>query len=103
MLAVTTCLFLMGCASTRHERYVARLPLDSNWPRIQQVAETEVKRREVLWPEKDSYNPTDHRKKIWVVTVIGSKRNGEMQRMLTLLIEDDGTVLKYKRDWDAAE
>src|SRR4051812_35464671 len=93
ILAVTTCLFLMGCATTRDERHVESLMRHPSWPRVQQVAETEVKKREVLWPERADYLPMEHKDKIWGVTAVTATRNGDPQRVVMMMIEDDGKVL----------
>ena len=99
ILAVTTGLFLIGCTTTRDERHVERLMRHRSWPRIQQIAETEVKKREILWPEPAGYLPVEHKDKIWVVTAMTGTPNGDLQRVVILMIGDDGTVLAYKRKW----
>ena len=71
-----------------------------SWPRIQQVAETEVKAREILWPEHADYVPTDHKDKIWFVTAMTGAPNGDLQRVVMMMIGDDGKVLVYKREWE---
>ena len=103
ILAVTTCLFLIGCTSdegTRNEKHLERLMRQRDWPRIQQVAQTEVKKREILWPDTASYLPEDHKDKIWVVVAMTGTPNGDVQREVTLMIGDDGNVMTYKRDWE---
>ena len=69
-----------------------------DWPRIQRVAETEVKKREISWPQPVGYFPMEHEDKVWSVTAMAGNR--ELQRVVTLMIEDDGTVLVYKRNWE---
>ena len=39
---------------------------------------------------------------IWVVMAMAGTPNGDVQRVVTLMIEDDGNVLAYKRDWEGA-
>jgi hypothetical protein len=99
ILAVTTGLVLIGCttdAGTRNERHTDRLMRHHDWPRIQQIAETEVKRREILWPDLASYFPFEHKDKIWDVIAVTGTPNGDVQRSVMLMIGDDGTVLAYK-------
>src|SRR5215212_5406672 len=50
ILAITTALFLIGCTTTPDERHLERLMRHRSWPGIQQIAQTEVKKREILWP-----------------------------------------------------
>jgi hypothetical protein len=97
ILAVTTGLFLIGCTTTPDERQVERLMRHRDWPRIQQIAETEVKKREILWPDHADYVPTEHKDKLWVVTAMTGTPKGDLQHAVTLMIGDDGTVLAYKR------
>ncbi len=96
ILAVTTGLFLIGCTTTGDERHVERLMRHRSWPQIQQIAETEVKKREILWPDSASYVPTEHKDKIWVVTAMTGTPNGDLQRVVMMTIGDDGKVLVYK-------
>jgi hypothetical protein len=106
ILAVTTGLFLIGCASdegTRNERHVEGLMRHRDWPRIQQIAEKEVKKREILWPAHADYVPIEHKDKVWSVTAMTGTRNGDVERMVILTIEDDGTVGAYKRYWKGKE
>jgi hypothetical protein len=103
ILALTTCLFLLGCASdegTHNERHLEKLMRNRDWPRIQQVAEKEVKKREILWPDAAAYLPVDHKEKIWLVNAQTDTRNSGMQRTVVLTIADDGTVMDYQRYWD---
>ena len=102
ILAVTIGLSLIGCTTTRDERHVERLMRQPAWPRIQQIAEIEVKKREILWPERADYLPTGHQDKIWSVTAMTGTPNGDAQRVVTLMIGDDGNVLAYKRNWEGA-
>ena len=100
LLAVSIGLFLMGCASdegTRNERHVDRLMRHHSWPQIQQIAETEVKKRETLWPEHAEYLPIEHKDKIWGVTAMTATPNGDLQRVVILTISDDCHVLAYQR------
>ena len=99
ILAVTTGLFLIGCTTTRDERHLERLLRHRDWPLIQQIAEKEVKKREILWPEPAGYLPEEHKDKIWVVMAI-DRDTPEAQRMVMLMIGDDGKVLEYKRYWE---
>jgi hypothetical protein len=100
ILAVTTGLFLIGCTTTRDEGHVERLMQHPSWPRIQQIAETEVKKREVWWPEPARYVPTEHKDKIWDVTAMTGTPNGDLKGVVMMIIGDDGTVLAYKRYWE---
>ena len=99
ILAVTTGLFLIGCTTTRDERHVERLMRHRAWPQIQQIAETEVKKRERLlgWPDTASYLPAEHKDKVWVVMAMTGTPNGDVERAITLMIGDDGDVLAYQR------
>ena len=98
VLAVASVLFLTGCTTTRDERHLARLMQHRDWPRIQQVAEAEVKRREQLsgWPDTAGYLPYDHTKKVWIVMAMSGTRSGDVGRVITLMISDDGNVLAYQ-------
>ena len=99
ILAVTTGLFLIGCTTTSDERHVERLMRHRDWPQIQQIAKKEVKKREILWPDSPGYLPEEHKDKIWVVTAMTGTPKGDLQRVVTLMIGDDGAVLVYKRNW----
>ena len=103
ILAVTIGLFLIGCTTTPDERHVERLMRHRDWPRIQRVAETEVKKREILWPEHADYLPMEHKDKIWGVGAMTGTPNGDVERTVMLLIGDDGAVLAYKRYWKGSE
>ena len=99
ILAVTTGLFLIGCTTTRDERHLDRLMRHHSWPRIQQVAETEVKKREKIlgWPDTAAYLPLEHTKRVWTVTAMSGTPAGGVGRVVTLMISDDGDVLAYQR------
>jgi len=108
ILAVTTGLFLIGCTNTRdegtrNERHIDRLMRHRSWPRIQQIAETEVKKREVLWPEHAEYLPFLHKDKIWGVGAMTGTPKGDVQRTVIMTIGDDGKVLAYKRYLEGSE
>jgi hypothetical protein len=105
ILAVTTGLFLIGCTTARdegarNERHVERLLRQRSWPRIEQVAETEVKKREILWPAHADYLPVEHKDKIWSVTAMTATPKGDGQRVVMMMIEEGGKVLTYQRYWD---
>ena len=99
VLAVSIGLLLIGCTTTRDERHLERLMRHHSWPRIQQVAETEVKKREKLfgWPDSAGYFPMEHKDRVWEVTAMAET---PVHRVVTLMIGDDGTVLMYKRHWE---
>ncbi len=102
ILALTTGLVLIGCTTTRdearrNERQVEGLMRHRDWPRIQRIAETEVKKREISWPEPADYLPVEHKDKIWGVTAMTGTPNGDLQRVVWLMIGDDGAVLAYKK------
>ena len=104
ILAVTTGLFLIGCATTRdegtrNERHLERLMRHRSWPRIQQIAEREVKNREASWPDRADYVPAEHKDKIWTVAAMTGTPNGDVERTVILTIGHDGNVLAYKRYW----
>ena len=82
ILGVTIALFLIGCTTTPEERHVEKLMRHRSWPRIEQIAQTEVKKREILWPEPAAYVPTEHKDKIWVVTAMAGTPNGDLQRVV---------------------
>jgi hypothetical protein len=98
VLAVSIASFLSGCTPSDEAR-VERLTRHRSWPRIQQVAETEVKKREKLfgWPDSAGYFPMEHKDGVWVV---GAMAETPVHRVVTLMIGDDGTVLTYKRHWE---
>jgi hypothetical protein len=100
ILAVTTGLFLIGCTTTRDERHVERLIRHRSWSRIQQIAKTEVKKREILWPVPADYIPMEHNEKIWAVTAMTGTPKGDVQRVVMMMIGDDGKVLAYQRYWE---
>jgi hypothetical protein len=70
-----------------------------DWPRIQQIAEKEVKKREFLWPDNAGYFPMEHKEKIWDVTAMTGTPNGDVERAVIMMIGDDGKVLTYERYW----
>ena len=72
-----------------------------DWPRIQQVAEREVKKREIVWPDHAGYLPMEHDDKIWAVTAMTGTPNGDVERTVMMMIGDDGKVLSYQRYWKA--
>jgi hypothetical protein len=103
ILAVTTCLCLMGCASdegTRNERRVDRLMRHHDWRLIQEIAEKEVKSRETSWPDRADYVPMEHKDKTWAVAAMAETPNGDVERTVILTLGDDGKVLEYKRYWE---
>jgi hypothetical protein len=105
ILAVTTGLFLIGCTSTRdegarNERHIERLMGHHGWPLIRQIAEAEVKRREILWPERADYLPVLHEDKVWGVTAMTGTPKGDVQRVVMMTIGDDGNVQTYQRYWE---
>ena len=119
IVVITSASFLIACASdqaAQDERHVERLMRHRDWPRIQQVAETEVNKREIFWPriqqvaetevnkreilwaETAAYVPMDHEDQAWSVTAMSGDR--DLKRVVDLVIADDGTVLVYERNWD---
>lgn len=101
-LVVTTGLFLIGCTSARdegarNERHIEKLMRHRDWPLIRQIAEAEVKRREILWPERADYLPVLHEDKVWSVTAMTGASNGDLQRVVVMAIGDDGKVQAYQR------
>jgi hypothetical protein len=102
ILIITTGLFLVGCTTdegTRNERHIDRLMRHHDWPRIQQIAEREVKKRETSWPDTGSYLPQEHTDKIWAVGAMTATPNGDVERVVILTIGNDGKVLAYQRYW----
>src|SRR5437867_6632051 len=102
ILAVTTGLFLIGCTTTPDERHLERLMRHHSWPRIQKVAETEVKKREKIlgvqtWPDTAAYLPQEHAKRVWTVGAMAPTPNDPVGRVVILAISDDGDVLAYER------
>src|SRR5437773_11154859 len=90
-LAVTTGLFLIGCTTPRDERHLERLMQHPSWPRIQQAAETEVKKREKIlgWPDTAAYLPLEHTKRVWTVTAMSGTPTGGVGRVVILTMDDD--------------
>ena len=105
ILAVASVLLLIGCTTTSDERQVERLMRHRDWPRIQGIAETEVKKREKLlgWPDDASYLPLEHKDKVWAVTAMTGTSSGNVERQVVLMIGDDGAVLAYRRYWHGHE
>ena len=99
ILAASVTLLLSGCTTPNDEARVERLMRHRSWPRIQQIATSEVTRREKLlgWPDTAVYVPAEHKDKVWVVTAMA---DAPMRRVVTLMIGDDGAVLGYKRHWE---
>ena len=103
ILAVSIGLFLNGCTTSeegrRNEAHLDRLMRQHSWPRIQQVAETEVKKREKLfgWPDTAAYLPQEHTKKVWTVAAMSGTPAGDVGRVVILTISDNGDVLAYQR------
>jgi hypothetical protein len=101
ILAVSIASLLSGCTTPSDEAHFERLMRHRSWPRIEQIAKTEVKKREKLlgWPDDASYVPTEHKDKVWVATAMTGTPNGDLQRVVMMMIGDDGKVLVYKRHW----
>ncbi|HEX3357110.1 MAG TPA: hypothetical protein VHS31_09080 [Tepidisphaeraceae bacterium] len=106
ILAVSIVSLLSGCITPSDEARVndaavQSLMRDRSWPRIEQIAKDEVKKRELLtWPDNASYLPVEHKDKVWGVTAMTGTSNGDVQRVISLMIGDDGAVLAYKRHWE---
>jgi hypothetical protein len=100
--AASVVLLLSGCTTPNDEAHVERLMRHRSWPRIEQVATAEVTRREKLlgWPDNALYLPSEHKDKVWAVAAMAGTPNGDVRRVVTLLIGDDGDVLVYKRSWE---
>lgn len=103
ILTVSSCLLLSGCTTPSDEAHVERLTRHRDWPEIQRVAEREVKKREIWWPDSSAYLPMEHEENIWSVTAMAGTTNGDAQRVVMLMIGDDGSVLAYKRYWQGHE
>jgi hypothetical protein len=99
IVAISISLLLSGCVTPSDEAQIARLMRHRDWPRIQKIAETEVKKREILGTDIAAYLPEEHKDKVWCVAVAKGNANGDV---ITLLIGDDGSVLMYKRSWEGA-
>lgn len=97
MLAVSIASLLSGCTTTSEDRHIARVMRHRDWPRIEQIARTEVKRRELSWPDTAVYLPQEHKDKVWVVWAIAGTPNSDGQRRIALMIGDDGAIVMYKR------
>ena len=102
VLAVSIGLFLIGCTTPRDEARVEKLLRHPSWPRIQQIATTEVKKREKLlgWPDTAAYLPYEHAKRVWTVGAMSGTSASDVGRVVILTISDDGGVLAYQRQWD---
>ena len=106
ILAASIASLLSGCATTSDEAHIERLMRHRSWPRIEQIAKDEVKKREKHlggWPDNANYVPTEHKDKVWVVTAMTGTPGGDLQRVIYLMIGDDGAVLTYKRYWQGEE
>ena len=99
VLAVSIGLFLISCTTPRDEARLERLMQHPSWPRIQQAAETEVKKREKIlgWPGTAAYLPLEHTKRVWTVTAMSGTASGGVGRVVILTIDDNGDVLAYQR------
>jgi hypothetical protein len=99
VLTVSMSLFLIGCTTPRDEARLQRLMQHPAWPRIQQTAEAEVKKREKIpgWPDTAAYLPEEHTKRVWIVTAMSGTPAGGVGRVVTLTISDHGDVLAYQR------
>ena len=104
VLAVSIGLFLIGCTTPRdegrrNEAHLEGLMRHPSWPRIQQTAETEVKKREKIlgWPDTAAYLPVEHTKRVWTVGAMSGTPTGDVGRVVILTINDDGDVLTYQR------
>ena len=107
-LAISIGLLLSGCATASdegraNEAHIDRLMRHRDWPRIQQIAKDEVRKREIGWPDDASYLPVEHKDKIWAVTGMTATPKRELQRVVMLTIGDDGSVSTYKRYWQGKE
>jgi hypothetical protein len=89
VLTVSIGLFLIGCTTPRDEARLERLMQHSSWPRIQQIAETEVKKREISWPEPVDYLPMEHKDTIWGVAAMTGTPSGDVQRVVMRHHADD--------------
>jgi hypothetical protein len=97
ILVVSVASLLSGCTTTREERHLEKLLRHHDWPRIEQIARTEVKKREILWPDTAGYLPQEHIKGIWTVAAMPDESHGGSERIVILMISDDGAVLSYQR------
>ena len=102
ILAVSIASLLSGCTTPSDEAQLEGLMRHRSWPRIEQIAKTEVEKREKLlgWPDNASYVPTEHKDKVWVVMAMAGTPKGDVQRVIALMIGDNGAVQAYKRHWD---
>jgi len=99
ILVVSVASLLSGCTTPSDEAHLERLMRHRSWPRIEQIARTEVEKREKLlgWPDTAAYLPWEHKDKVWVVAAMAET---PVRRVVTLWIGDDGSVLEYKRHWE---
>jgi len=101
ILAISIASLLGGCTTgdegDRNAKHAEKLMHHRDWPRIEQIAKTEVKKREVAWPDNATYLPEEHTDKGWVVWAMTATPNGDLQRKILLLMGDDGRVMMYKR------
>src|SRR5205823_5005068 len=102
VLAVSIGLFLIGCTTPRDEARLERLMQHPSWPRIQQAAETEEKKREKIlgWPDTAAYLPWEHTKRVWTVAAMSGTPTGGVGRVVILTMNDNGDVLAYERNWE---
>jgi len=102
ILVVSVASLLSGCTTNpiaADQAHLDKLLRHRSWPRIEQIAKTEVKKREKLlgWPDTAAYLPFEHKDKAWVVAAMAET---PVRRVVTLWIGDDGSVLEYKRHWE---
>ena len=104
ILIVSVASLLSGCTTTNStsadEARLKELLDHRSWPRIEQIARTEVKKREVAWPDTAAYLPEEHTKRVWIVTALSGTPDGDVGRVVILWISDDGDVLDYQRHSD---
>jgi hypothetical protein len=113
ILVVAVASLLSGCATgdegRANEAHIQRLMRHRDWPRIEQLAKAEVKKREKLlggWPDDATYLPIHHEDKVWHVMTMTGTPNGDVERSISLMIQevgDDGVIVAYKRYWKGDE
>src|SRR5580765_2216266 len=91
ILVVSGASLLSGCTSTTStsadEGHLEKLLRHRDWPRIEQIARTEVKKREKLWPDTAGYLPEEHAKRVWTVGAMpGDPHGGGVKRIVILTI-----------------